>query len=194
MEPMIARPPERDAETRRQVAVLPLRGGPKKGYRVLLVTSRETRRWVVPKGWPMKGLKPHETARQEAYEEAGLVGPVGKRALGYYHYEKRLKNGAAVPCLVQVFPMNVRKRLDRFPEVLEREARWFSIPEAAEAVLEPGLSAIIRAVGNRDRRRRKGVAKAVARPAESGDAAGEAADPGEDAACPDDTDPPRSQP
>jgi 8-oxo-dGTP pyrophosphatase MutT (NUDIX family) len=163
------RPPERDAQTRRQVAVLPLRGTRKKGYRVLLITSRETRRWVIPKGWPMKGLKPHEAARQEAYEEAGLVGPVGKRPLGYYLYDKRLKNGAAVPCLVQVFPMSVRKRLERFPEVAERDAHWFPLSEAADLVTEPGLAAIIRAVGNQDGRHKKGPTKAIALPPARGD-------------------------
>ena len=79
--------------------------------------------------------------------------------------------------------MNVRKRLDHFPERDEREARWFSIPEAAEAVTEPGLAAIIRALGNRDGRRKKGAAKAVASPAESGDGAAQTNAPGEDAAC-----------
>ena len=146
--------PERPPEARRQVAVLPMRGGRRKGYRILLVTSRETRRWVIPKGWPMKGLTPREAAMQEAYEEAGLVGIVGKRPLGYYLYDKRLKGGAAVPCLVQVFPMSVRKQLKRFPEQDERDGHWFSVPDAAEAVAEPGLAAIIRAVAREARARK----------------------------------------
>jgi 8-oxo-dGTP pyrophosphatase MutT (NUDIX family) len=57
----------------------------------MLLTSRGTHRWVIPKGWPMKGRKPAEVASQEAYEEAGLIGQiVGKRPLGSFHYEKRL--------------------------------------------------------------------------------------------------------
>jgi len=59
----------------------------------MLLTSRETGRWVIPKGWPIKGRKPAEVARQEAYEEAGLIDRItGKSAIGSYHYEKRLAN------------------------------------------------------------------------------------------------------
>jgi len=133
-------------EPRRQVGVLPICRGRDGVVKVLLVTSRESRRWVIPKGWPMKGLKPFEAAAQEAYEEAGLRGEVGKRPLGYYLYEKRLKNLDAVTCKVKVFPLQVRKQLKRFPEAHQRELRWFTPVEAAEAVTEPGLAAIIRAV------------------------------------------------
>jgi 8-oxo-dGTP pyrophosphatase MutT (NUDIX family) len=132
-------------EPRRQVGVLPIRRGRDGAMKVLLVTSRESRRWVIPKGWPMKGRKPFEAAAQEAYEEAGLRGAVGKRPLGYYLYEKRLKNLEAVTCQVKVFPLRVRKQLKHFPEEHQRELRWFTPTEAAEAVLEPGLAAIIRA-------------------------------------------------
>jgi len=133
-------------EPRRQVGVLPIRRGRDGAVKVLLVTSRESRRWVIPKGWPMKGRKPFEAAAQEAYEEAGLRGSVGKRPLGYYLYEKRLKNLEAVTCQVKVFPLRVRKQLKHFPEEHQRELRWFTPAEAAEAVTEPGLAAIIRAV------------------------------------------------
>ncbi|MGC5779587.1 NUDIX hydrolase [Methylobacterium sp. NFXW15] len=133
-------------EPRRQVGVLPIRSGRDGAVKVLLVTSRESRRWVIPKGWPMKGRKPFEAAAQEAYEEAGLRGTVGKRPLGYYLYEKRLKSLEAVTCQVKVFPLRVRKQLKDFPEAHQRELRWFTPAEAAEAVTEPGLAAIIRAV------------------------------------------------
>jgi 8-oxo-dGTP pyrophosphatase MutT (NUDIX family) len=139
-----------ETEARRQIGALPfrrLRGGE---YQVLLVTSRESRRWVIPKGWPMKGRKPHEAAEREAYEEAGLVGQIGKRPLGFYLYEKRLKNRDSVLCQVKVFPLEVRKQLNRWPEQHERELRWFSPSDAADAVSEPGLAAIIRASLKRD--------------------------------------------
>ncbi len=75
-----------------------------------------------------------------------MRGAVGKRPLGYYLYEKRLKNLEAVTCQVKVFPLRVRKQLKDFPEARQRELRWFTPAEAAEAVTEPGLAAIIRAV------------------------------------------------
>ncbi|WP_092038696.1 NUDIX hydrolase [Methylobacterium pseudosasicola] len=134
-----------ESEARRQVGVLPFQLGRDGESRILLVTSRESRRWVIPKGWPMKGRKPFEAAAREAYEEAGLRGDVGKRPLGYYFYQKRLKNLDAVLCQVKVFPLKVRKQLKNFPEMNQRELRWFTPAEAAEAVSEPGLAAIIRA-------------------------------------------------
>lgn len=136
------------AAPRMQVGVLPIARLPGGDPFVLLVTSRETRRWVIPKGWPMKGLKPHEAAMREAYEEAGLVGRVGKRAVGQYSYDKRLKGDKVITCLVQVFPFAVRKRRKTWPEMEQRIARWFTVAEAANAVAEPGLAAIIRALTN----------------------------------------------
>ncbi len=98
----------------------------------------------------MKGRKPFEAAAREAYEEAGVIGHVGKRPLGFYLYEKRLKNRDAVLCQVKVFPLEVRKHLKRWPEQHEREIRWFTPSEAAEAVVEPGLAGIIRATLKRE--------------------------------------------
>ncbi|KQT19840.1 NUDIX hydrolase [Methylobacterium sp. Leaf399] len=133
-----------ERETRNQVGALPFQRLPERGLCVLLITSRESRRWVIPKGWPMKGRKPYDAAAREAYEEAGLIGQVGKRPLGFYLYEKRLKNRDAVLCQVKVFPLEVRKQLKSWPEQDQREDRWFTPAEAAEAVAEAGLAAIIR--------------------------------------------------
>lgn len=73
-----------------QFAALPFRVETS-GLQILLITSRETRRWVIPKGWPIRGLRPRDVAAREAFEEASLVGKiVGKRAIGSYHYSKRL--------------------------------------------------------------------------------------------------------
>jgi len=96
----------------------------------MLITSRETRRWVIPKGWPMRGLKPHRAAEREAYEEAGLKGHIGKVAVGTYAYEKRLANGVAVPCEVSVYPLQVTSQRKRWPEMSQRDGRWFS-PEGS---------------------------------------------------------------
>jgi 8-oxo-dGTP pyrophosphatase MutT (NUDIX family) len=136
------------AAPRMQVGVLPIARLPGGDPHVLLITSRETRRWVIPKGWPMKGLKPHEAAAQEALEEAGLIGRVGKRALGQYAYDKRLKGDKVITCLVQVFPFAVRKQRKTWLEMDQRVIRWFTVAAAAGAVAEPGLAAIIRALTN----------------------------------------------
>src|SRR5882724_13290224 len=77
---------------------------------VMLVTSRETRRWIIPKGWPQKGKAPHHSAAREAFEEAGVVGTVGRRPVGSFPYEKRLKNGDVVVCEVHVFPLKVTRQ------------------------------------------------------------------------------------
>lgn len=141
---------EPDRETRNQVGALPFRRIPGHGVCILLITSRESRRWVIPKGWPMKGRKPYDAAATEAYEEAGLIGQIGKRPLGFYLYEKRLKSRDSVLCQVKVFPLEVRKQLKTWPEQHEREDRWFTPSDAAEAVAEAGLAAIIRSAFKRD--------------------------------------------
>jgi 8-oxo-dGTP pyrophosphatase MutT (NUDIX family) len=130
-------------EPRVQYAALPYRRSADGTLEIMLVTSRETRRWVIPKGWPMKGRKPHASAAREAFEEAGLIGEISKRPIGSYGYEKRLKRGAVVPCVVEVFPLDVKTQRKRWPEKGERETRWFSPHEAAEAVEEAGLRGII---------------------------------------------------
>ncbi len=129
---------------RQQFGVLPYRETKKTGLEILLVTSRETRRWIVPKGWPIKGLKPAESAAREAYEEAGLRGATANRSLGSYVYDKRLvEKHTTVPCEVKVYPMRVRRQEAAWPEQAERETRWFSPTAAIAAVLEGGLKAII---------------------------------------------------
>ena len=99
-----------------QFGALPWRIGEDGTRQIMLLTSRETPRWVIPKGWPMKGRKPAEVASREAYEEAGLVGQiVSKRPLGNFHYEKRLTK-KAILCEVWVFLFRVERQLDDWPE------------------------------------------------------------------------------
>jgi 8-oxo-dGTP pyrophosphatase MutT (NUDIX family) len=128
---------------RAQVAALPLTLGEDGLARVLLLTSRETRRWVIPKGWPMRGRKPHEAAAREALEEAGVTGHTGKKPIGSYRYFKRLA-GHFDCCQVDVYPLWVDKQLKSWRERGQREARWFTLEEAAEVVQEPGLVALLR--------------------------------------------------
>ncbi|MEI7932418.1 MAG: NUDIX hydrolase [Alphaproteobacteria bacterium] len=113
------------------------------GVEVLLVTSRETRRWVIPKGWPMKDLSADQAAAREAFEEAGVTCMPADAPLGAFRYQKRLKTGDAVECEVLVFPMRVGKVHKDWPEKRERKRRWFAAAEAAAAVDEEGLKAII---------------------------------------------------
>lgn len=133
------------AVPRTQYAALPYRTKPEPA--VMLVSSRETQRWVVPKGWPIKDLKPHLAAAREALEEAGLVGIAAKTAIGTYQYGKRLSDGTVVPCEVQVFPFEVTKQKKKWPEKDERTTRWFTPDEAASAVDESDLADLIRSFG-----------------------------------------------
>ena len=125
-----------------QFGALPYRRG--EGLEILLVTSRETRRWVIPKGWPMKGKTPHGAAAREALEEAGVSGRIDRSALGGFPYLKRLKNGAPAPCHVKVFALEVLREHETWPEMSQRERRWFSPEAAAAAVAESELAELIR--------------------------------------------------
>ena len=58
---------------------------------VMLVTSRGSRRWIIPKGWPKRGILPHDMAAKEAFEEAGVIGKVSERSIGSYPYDKVLE-------------------------------------------------------------------------------------------------------
>ena len=126
-----------------QVAALPLMVGDDGVSRVLLLTSRETRRWVIPKGWPMNGRKPHEAAAQEALEEAGVAGRVRKKPIGAYSYFKKREAHFDV-CQVDVYLLKVEKQLKNWREKGQREAQWFTLEEAADLVQEPGLVALLR--------------------------------------------------
>jgi 8-oxo-dGTP pyrophosphatase MutT (NUDIX family) len=124
---------------RKQYAALPYRIFDDQGLQVMLITSRGTGRWIVPKGWPMAGLKPWRAAAREAYEEAGIVGEIEKRAAGRYDYQKRLDDGTVTTCQVDVFPLRVEEELSRWPEQDQRTRRWFSPEEASGLVDEEGL-------------------------------------------------------
>lgn len=112
---------------------------------VLMITSRDTGRWIIPKGWPMTGLAPEAAAAQEAWEEAGVEGRVHPRCLGRYGYHKVLAVLAEVPCAVAVYGIEVTRLAEKYPEARERHRAWFPLVEAAALVQEPDLSRLIRA-------------------------------------------------
>lgn len=110
---------------------------------ILLVTSRDTRRWVIPKGNRMKGLEDWEAAATEAREEAGVHGRVEPAAIGRFHYDKRLSGGRTRLCLVEVYPLEVFIQHGGWEESTERERRWMTTSEAAQAVDEPELACLL---------------------------------------------------
>ncbi len=130
--------------TARQFAALPYRQSKSGNIEVLLVTSRETRRWIIPKGWPISGVKPHDLAALEAMEEAGVTGEVENEPIGTYRYEKKRSDGTIVMCTVDTFALKVEERMPTWPEQDERERKWFSLDEAAQKVQEPDLRALIK--------------------------------------------------
>lgn len=127
---------------RRQVAALCWRRGAG-GVEILLVTSRDTGRWVTPKGGRMAGKSDAEAAAVEAFEEAGVEGQVQTTPLGGFRYMKRLKRRGSRLTHVSVFALKVERELDDWPEAAQRTRRWFSTTEAATLVEEVDLAALI---------------------------------------------------
>ncbi|MGK9230817.1 NUDIX hydrolase [Inquilinus limosus] len=135
--------PGKRKAVRVQHGALPYRVGPDGGIEILLVTSRETRRWIIPKGWPIKGLKPSKSAAREAYEEAGVRGAVGPKPIGGFVYDKWLEEGVSVPCEVSVFPLKVERQHRTWPERHERETRWCGPEEALDLLDDAGLRDLV---------------------------------------------------
>ncbi|WP_090209233.1 NUDIX hydrolase [Yoonia litorea] len=121
------------------MAALCYRGqGTRREY--LLVTSRDTGRWIIPKGWPMRGLSSDETALREAWEEAGVKrGKAAPEPIGHYTYDKMRDSGLAVPVEALVYSVEVKELAEEFPEADQRKRKWVSADEAAEMVRESEL-------------------------------------------------------
>lgn len=126
-----------------QVAAIPVRKGAEGQLEVLLVTTRETHRWVVPKGWPLPRRPDHEAAAVEAWEEAGVRGTIDCIPLGTFDYEKRQKSGL-LPVRVSAYVMEVTEEASTWPEAKQRRRAWFSTEAASEAVTENGLKDLLR--------------------------------------------------
>ncbi len=110
---------------------------------VLLITSRTSKRWILPKGWPMEGETPAQAATTEAFEEAGVRGKASNICVGLYSYTKFMGKDDPLPCAVSVFPVQVKKLVDDYPEAKERRRKWFSVKKASKMVREPELKKIL---------------------------------------------------
>ncbi len=134
--------PRENGKANLQVGALPLRRTAAGSWEILLVTTRSTKRWTVPKGWPTKKLKAHDAAAREAHEEAGAVGRVKKKAVGRYLYWKRMEAEFRL-CKVRLYPLHVTEQVARWPEEAQRLRHWFSLQDAADLVEEPGLRKVL---------------------------------------------------
>ena len=116
----------------------------KKETQVLLVTTRRTRRWILPKGWPVDMATPVEAAQAEAWEEAGVKGKAKPICVDIYSSTKDLPDDTTLPIVVAVFPMEIKTIADDWPEKKERKRKWFSLSKAASVVQEPELASILK--------------------------------------------------
>jgi len=125
-----------------QAAALPWRLT-ENGVEIMLVTSRGTGRWVLPKGWPEGREDLWTAAEREAAEEAGISGSIARSEAGRFYYGKQLPSGMEWRCQVHVFPLEVDQVEERWPERKKRQRGWFSPSDAATRVSEPDLAELI---------------------------------------------------
>jgi 8-oxo-dGTP pyrophosphatase MutT (NUDIX family) len=133
--------------TSKQVAALPLRKKRDKTLEVLLVSSRDTGRWVIPKGWPSKRMSDSAAAAREAKQEAGVTGKISKRIYGYYRYRKIEKESTQL-IEVAVYVLWVKKEKKQWREKTERQRTWFDVETASRKVREPKLRALLSALAD----------------------------------------------
>ena len=146
---------------RKQIAALPVALGKDGGLRILVMTSRESKRFIVPKGWPIKDRDDHKAAEIEAKEEAGLLGRAYPKPIGSYLAWKRLKTRFQL-VKVKVFLFRVSGQLEHWKEKGERQMAWVSVEDAAALADEPGLAAVLMDVPKRlPHRWRSGGLKSV---------------------------------
>lgn len=118
----------------------------KAGLDVLLITSRETGRWIIPKGWPVKGISAGAAAAREAWEEAGVEGKLCETCIGVFSYQKVMPEDQNIPCIVALYGLRVEKLSRRYPEQRQRRRKWFAARDAAGLVAEPELRALLLAL------------------------------------------------
>jgi 8-oxo-dGTP pyrophosphatase MutT (NUDIX family) len=133
-----------------QYGALPYRFTPDAALEILLVTARQTKRWIIPKGWPIKRLRPPKSAAPEAFEEAGVRGKIGMKSVGLLTYDKALdENGIRISCEVKVFPLLVRRQSEVWPEREQRATQWVEPSKAVSLIKEPELKKLVTAFAKR---------------------------------------------
>lgn len=126
-----------------QIGALPYRISHDGDLEVLLITSRGTGRWIIPKGNPIQGLKAHQVAAREAFEEAGISGKAANRSIGKFRYNKQRPGRSDADVEVTVFPMLVTEQLQDWPERRQRERRWLNPIAASHLVDDIGLKRLL---------------------------------------------------
>jgi 8-oxo-dGTP pyrophosphatase MutT (NUDIX family) len=133
-----------------QYGALPYRFTQDAALEVLLVTTRGTRRWIIPKGWPIKGLRPAKSAAREAFEEAGVTGRIGAKPVGLFTYDKLVDEaGAQTTCEVKVYPLLVKRQSEVWPESQQRTTQWVEPSRAIAMIKEPDLKKILASFARR---------------------------------------------
>ena len=143
-------------KNREQVAALPFRKSPSGEIEILLITSRETRRFIIPKGWRMKSKKPWQAAAIEARQEAGVKGDVSAKPFGTYTYWKRMARYFQL-IDVEVYPLEVKKESSKWREKDERQRKWLTVADAALLIDEPELVSLVLEFGGGPRPKRLGA-------------------------------------
>jgi len=128
--------------TAHQIAAVPLRLNADRRVEICLITSRSTGRWIIPKGWPMKGLRDDDAAAVEAEEEAGLTGTMLRPSLGSFRYWRRTRLLFRRQ-RVEVFLLRVKRQRKHWKEQHQRQVLWVPLHDAIDLVLEPSLGALL---------------------------------------------------
>lgn len=129
----------------KQLAALCFRKG-KKGTEILMVTS-SAGRWILPKGWPMKGKDDDEAAMIEAWEEGGVKkGKVWRKPIGKYLAGKVTKSGDVELAETKVYRVKVKEVRKKYPESKQRDRKWVSPKKAVNMVTEDGLRNILKSL------------------------------------------------
>lgn len=136
----------RGSGIRRQYGAIAWRRSRSRELKILLITTRERGRWIVPKGWPIEGETPAKVAALEAFEEGGVFGDVRSEPIGAYDYLKILRDGSTALCRVVLFGIEVRGTLANWPEQSERKRSWFTVSEAGRTVSDYQLAQVLKSL------------------------------------------------
>ena len=141
------------ADSKTRFAALPFRRSHGQ-WEVLLVTSRRSGRWIVPKGRPIKGCTAARTAKIEAFEEAGVSGAISRRSIGVFEMKSRFARPRTKASRIEVFPLAVSRQHESWQEESLRSRRWMTIGQAMKTVHPEGLCDLLAVFGQQLRRRR----------------------------------------